>query len=113
LRKPKGIIVYSEQVMGNREVMAGYSLGGGRPAAAVRWQEKIARRNGQGTPQFETGRDGQRRGQKKASEVFDLLEKFAPIMASNKSHWPPPMRASVFRRHGWKANHPVEFMAGV
>jgi DNA polymerase-3 subunit alpha len=48
---------------------------------------------------------------KKASEVFDLLEKFANY-GFNKSH--AAAYAVVSYQTGWlKANHPVEFMAGV
>ena len=48
---------------------------------------------------------------KKASEVFDLLEKFANY-GFNKSH--AAAYAVVSYQTAWlKANHPVEFMAGV
>ena len=48
---------------------------------------------------------------KKATEVFDLLEKFANY-GFNKSH--AAAYAVVSYQTAWlKANHPVEFMAGV
>jgi DNA polymerase-3 subunit alpha len=62
-------------------------------------------------PKFEKGAAENGVEVKKASEVFDLLEKFANY-GFNKSH--AAAYAVVSYQTAWlKANHPVEFMAGV
>jgi DNA polymerase-3 subunit alpha len=61
-------------------------------------------------PKFEKGAAENGVEAKKASEVFDLLEKFANY-GFNKSH--AAAYAVVSYQTAWlKANHPVEFMAG-
>ncbi len=110
LAETQGIIVYQEQVMQIAQVMAGYSLGGAdllRRAMGKKIKEAMDAER----PKFEAGaaRNGIER--KKASEVFDLLEKFANY-GFNKSH--AAAYAVVSYYTGWlKANHPVEFMGGV
>ena len=62
-------------------------------------------------PKFEQGAAANGVDKKKASEVFDLLEKFANY-GFNKSH--AAAYAVVSYQTAWlKANHPVEFMAAV
>ena len=62
-------------------------------------------------PKFEKGAAENGVEKKKATEVFDLLEKFANY-GFNKSH--AAAYAVVSYQTAWlKANHPVEFMAGV
>ena len=110
LAETQGIIVYQEQVMEIAQVMAGYSLGGAdllRRAMGKKIAEEMAKER----PKFEAGavKNGVDKG--KAREVFDLLEKFANY-GFNKSH--AAAYAVVSYQTAWlKANHPVEFMAGV
>ena len=110
LKETQGIIVYQEQVMEIAQVMAGYSLGGAdllRRAMGKKIAEEMAKER----PKFEKGAMANGVDKKKASEVFDLLEKFANY-GFNKSH--AAAYAVVSYQTAWlKANHPVEFMAGV
>ncbi len=110
LAETQGIIVYQEQVMQIAQVMAGYSLGGAdllRRAMGKKIAEEMAKER----PKFEQGAQKNGVDKKKASEVFDLLEKFANY-GFNKSH--AAAYAVVSYYTAWlKANHPVEFMAGV
>ncbi|MCB2110072.1 MAG: DNA polymerase III subunit alpha [Defluviimonas sp.] len=110
LAETQGIIVYQEQVMQIAQVMAGYSLGGAdllRRAMGKKIAEEMAKER----PKFIEGSLAQGVDKKKAGEVFDLLEKFANY-GFNKSH--AAAYAVVSYQTAWlKANHPVEFMAGV
>ena len=110
LAETQGIIVYQEQVMQIAQVMAGYSLGGAdllRRAMGKKIKEAMDAER----PKFEEGAAKNGVDKKKASEVFDLLEKFANY-GFNKSH--AAAYAVVSYQTAWlKANHPVEFMAGV
>ncbi|WBU61132.1 DNA polymerase III subunit alpha [Paracoccus albus] len=110
LEETQGIIVYQEQVMQIAQVMAGYSLGGAdllRRAMGKKIAEEMAKER----PKFIKGSVENGVDEKKAGEVFDLLEKFANY-GFNKSH--AAAYAVVSYQTAWlKANHPVEFMAGV
>ena len=111
LAETQGIIVYQEQVMQIAQVMAGYSLGGAdllRRAMGKKIAEEMAKER----PKFVQGaRATHNVPEKKAGEVFDLLEKFANY-GFNKSH--AAAYAVVSYQTAWlKANHPVEFMAAV
>ncbi|MEM9967347.1 MAG: DNA polymerase III subunit alpha [Pseudomonadota bacterium] len=110
LEETQGIIVYQEQVMQIAQIMAGYSLGGAdllRRAMGKKIKEAMDAER----PKFERGAAEKGVDKKKATEVFDLLEKFANY-GFNKSH--AAAYAVVSYQTAWlKANHPVEFMAGV
>ena len=110
LEETQGIIVYQEQVMQIAQEMAGYTLGGAdllRRAMGKKIAEEMARER----PKFIEGSIKNGVDRKKAGEVFDLLEKFANY-GFNKSH--AAAYAVVSYQTAWlKANHPVEFMAGV
>lgn len=110
LAETQGIIVYQEQVMQIAQVMAGYSLGGAdllRRAMGKKIAEEMAKER----PKFVEGAVANGVPKAKAGEVFDLLEKFANY-GFNKSH--AAAYAVVSYQTAWlKANHPVEFMAGV
>ena len=110
LEETQGIIVYQEQVMQIAQEMAGYSLGGAdllRRAMGKKIKEAMDAER----PKFEAGAAANGVEKKKATEVFDLLEKFANY-GFNKSH--AAAYAVVSYQTAWlKANHPVEFMAGV
>ena len=109
LDETQGIIVYQEQVMQIAQEMAGYSLGGAdilRRAMGKKIAEEMAKER----PKFEKGAFENGVDRKKATQVFDLLEKFANY-GFNKSH--AAAYAVVSYQTAWlKTNHPVEFMAG-
>ncbi len=108
LAETYGIMVYQEQVMQIAQQMAGYSLGGAdllrramgkKIAAEMEAQRKI----------FTDGAVGRGVDPAKASEVFDLMAKFADY-GFNKSH--AAAYALVAYQTAWmKANHPVAFIA--
>ncbi|WP_116133809.1 DNA polymerase III subunit alpha [Tropicimonas sp. IMCC34043] len=111
LKETQGIIVYQEQVMQIAQVMGGYSLGGAdllRRAMGKKIAEEMAKER----PKFVEGaKKTHGIDARKATEVFDLLEKFANY-GFNKSH--AAAYAVVSYQTAWlKANHPVEFMAAV
>ena len=109
LEETQGIIVYQEQVMQIAQIMAGYSLG---EADLLRraMGKKIKAAMDAERPKFEAGAKNNGISAKKASEIFDLLEKFANY-GFNKSH--AAAYAVVSYQTAWlKANHPLEFMAG-
>ena len=110
LDETQGIIVYQEQVMQIAQEMAGYSLGGAdllRRAMGKKIQEAMDAER----PKFLEGSAKNGVDKAKALEVWHLLDKFANY-GFNKSH--AAAYAVVSYQTAWlKANHPVEFMAGV
>ncbi|WP_375258039.1 DNA polymerase III subunit alpha [Citreimonas sp.] len=110
LDETQGIIVYQEQVMQIAQEMAGYSLGGAdllRRAMGKKIQEAMDAER----PKFLEGAKANGVDKDKAIEVWNLLDKFANY-GFNKSH--AAAYAVVSYQTAWlKANHPVEFMAGV
>ena len=110
LDETQGIIVYQEQVMQIAQEMAGYSLGGAdllRRAMGKKIQEAMDAER----PKFLEGSAKNGVDKPKAMEVWNLLDKFANY-GFNKSH--AAAYAVVSYQTAWlKANHAVEFMAGV
>ncbi|MEM9708254.1 MAG: DNA polymerase III subunit alpha [Pseudomonadota bacterium] len=110
LDETQGIIVYQEQVMEIARKMAGYSLGGAdllRRAMGKKIQAAMDAER----PKFLAGAKENGVEEAKALEVWNLLDKFANY-GFNKSH--AAAYAVVSYQTAWlKANHPVEFMAGV
>ena len=110
LDETQGIIVYQEQVMQIAQEMAGYSLGGAdllRRAMGKKIQEAMDAER----PKFLKGAAENGVDEAKGLEVWNLLDKFANY-GFNKSH--AAAYAVVSYQTAWlKANHPVEFMAGV
>src|SRR5579862_7961439 len=106
-----GIMIYQEQVMAAASSLAGYSLGQSdllRRAMGKKDKEKMARERAN----FIAGCEKTNRiPEKKASAIFDLLEKFAGY-GFNKSH-SAAYGVVSYQTAYLKANHPVEFMAAL
>ncbi len=111
LKETYGIIVYQEQVMECAKIIAGYSLGGAdmlRRAMGKKDEKAMAEER----VKFVAGAKRVNNiDEKKANEIFDLLNKFASY-GFNKSH--SAAYALISYQTGYlKANYPVQFMAAV
>ena len=103
-----GIILYQEQVMQIAQEMGGYTLGGAdllRRAMGKKNADEMAKQR----EVFTEGAVNKGFEQELASNIFDLMEKFAGY-GFNKSH--SAAYALVAYQTGWlKAHYPAEFMA--
>jgi len=103
-----GIILYQEQVMQIAQEMGGYTLGGAdllRRAMGKKNAAEMAKQR----ELFTAGAVEKGFAQDLASNIFDLMEKFAGY-GFNKSH--SAAYALVAYQTGWlKAHYPAEFMA--
>ena len=106
-----GIMIYQEQVMAAASVLAGYSLGAAdllRRAMGKKDKEKMAKERIKFIEGCKRVNDID---EKKASDIFDLLEKFAGY-GFNRSHSAAYAWVS-YQTAYLKTNFPVEFMAAV
>lgn len=105
-----GIILYQEQVMQIAQEMGGYTLGGAdllRRAMGKKKAEEMAKQR----DLFQAGAAEKGFDADLASNIFDLMEKFAGY-GFNKSH--SAAYALVSYQTAWlKAHYPAEFMAAV
>ena len=103
-----GVIVYQEQVMQIAQIMAGYTLGGAdllRRAMGKKKPEEMAQQRSI----FLEGARAKGHSEKLATELFDLMEKFAEY-GFNKSH--TAAYAVITYQTAWlKAHFPAEFLA--
>lgn len=110
LKPTYGVIVYQEQVMQIVQTIGGFSLGGAdivRRAMGKKKVEEMQKYN----KEFSEGAQQQGLDYKKASELFDLIEKFAGY-GFNKSH--SAAYAMVTFQTAWlKTYYPQEFMAAL
>ncbi|MEM1343052.1 MAG: DNA polymerase III subunit alpha [Pseudomonadota bacterium] len=110
LDETQGIIVYQEQVMEIARRMAGYSLSGADMLRRAMGKKIQAAMDAE-RPKFLAGAAANGVSKEKATEVWNLLDKFANY-GFNKSH--AAAYAVVSYQTAWlKANHTVEFMAAV
>ena len=108
LAETYGIIVYQEQVMQIAQTMGGYSLGSADLLRRA-MGKKIRAEMEQQRQIFADGAKAKGYPAAKATEVFDLMAKFADY-GFNKSH--AAAYALVSYQTAWmKANHPVAFLA--
>jgi DNA polymerase-3 subunit alpha len=111
LNYSQGIMVYQEQIMQAAQILAGYSLGGAdllRRAMGKKDMKKMALEREKfckGALELHGIKE------KKANEVFDVMEKFAAY-GFNRSH--SAAYSVVAYQTGYlKANYPAEYMAAV
>ena len=110
-RETYGIMVYQEQVMEAARRIAGYTLGGADVLRRAMGKKNVAEMEQQRSVFVEGARQTSNILEKKALEIFALLEKFAGY-GFNKSH--SAAYAILSYRTGYlKANYPVQFMAAV
>ncbi|WP_297443080.1 DNA polymerase III subunit alpha [Sulfurimonas sp.] len=110
LKPTYGVIVYQEQVMQIVQTIGGFSLGGAdivRRAMGKKKVDEMLKYN----KEFSEGAAKQGLDYKTASELFDLIEKFAGY-GFNKSH--SAAYAMVTFQTAWlKTYYPNEFMAAL
>ncbi|MEO6264072.1 MAG: DNA polymerase III subunit alpha [Luteimonas sp.] len=105
-----GVIVYQEQVMQIAQILAGYSLGGADLLRRAMGKKNAAEMAKERT-KFEVGAAERGVDPRRASQIFDLMEKFAGY-GFNKSH--AAAYALVAYQTAWlKTHYPAEFMAAV
>ena len=110
LEETYGVIVYQDQVMRIAQIIAGYSLGQAdilRRAMGKKKREEMEKER----VNFLKGASENNISEKKANEIFDLMEPFAGY-AFNKAH--AVCYAMVAYQTAYlKANYPVEYMAAL
>ncbi len=110
-RETYGILIYQEQVMQAAQLLAGYTLGSAdllRRAMGKKKPEEMAKQRAI----FVKGcREKNQIPDKKANEIFDLLEKFAGY-GFNKSH-AAAYAIVAYQTAYLKANYPVEFFCAM
>ncbi len=110
LKPTYGVILYQEQVMQIAQVLSGYSLGAAdmlRRAMGKKKPEEMAKQR----QIFTEGAVSRGVDERKATMIFDLMEKFAGY-GFNKSH--SAAYALVAYQTAWlKAHYPAAFMAAV
>ena len=110
-RETYGIMVYQEQVMEAARRIAGYTLGGADVLRRAMGKKNVEEMEQQRSVFVQGAAKTNKIPEKKALEIFALLEKFAGY-GFNKSH--SAAYAILSYRTGYlKANHPVQFMAAV
>jgi DNA polymerase-3 subunit alpha len=108
LKPTYGIMVYQEQVMQIAQVIGGYSLGAAdllRRAMGKKLPEEMAKHRGA----FVAGAAKNGVSERRANELFDLMEKFAGY-GFNKSH-AAAYAVLAYQTAYLKAHFPAEFMA--
>ncbi len=109
LRETYGIMVYQEQVMLVARAIGGYSLGGADLLRRAMGKKNVEEMKKQRVV-FQKGAAERGVSEKTATEIFDLMEKFAGY-GFNKSH------AAAYSYVAWqtaymKAHHTAAFFAG-
>ncbi|MDC9714289.1 MAG: DNA polymerase III subunit alpha [Gammaproteobacteria bacterium] len=110
LKPTNGVFLYQEQVMKSAQVMADYSLGGADLLRRAMGKKIAAEMDAQ-RGVFVEGAAKHDIDEKKANEIFDLIDKFSGY-GFNKSH--SVAYAYISYQTAWlKAHYPAAFMACV
>ena len=104
-----GILIYQEQVMKAAQILAGYTLGGADLLRRAMGKKKVEVMQEQRALFVKGCAETNNIPEKKANEVFDLLEKFAGY-GFNKSH-AAAYAVVAYQTAYLKAHYPVEFLA--
>lgn len=108
LQETYGVIIYQEQVMQIAQILSGYSLGEAdllRRAMGKKKKEEMDRQR----KRFVDGAQAKGVDGRKASSIFDLVQKFAGY-GFNKSH-AAAYAYIAYQTAYLKANYPAEFLA--
>ncbi len=108
LKETFGIMIYQEQVMQIAQELAGYSLGSADMLRRAMGKKIQAEMDAQ-REFFVKGAKEKNVDEKKASDIFDLVAKFAGY-GFNKSH-AAAYALVAYQTAYLKANYPVEFLA--
>lgn len=108
LKETYGIAVYQEQVMQIAQVVAGYSLGGADLLRRAMGKKKVEEMDAQ-RKTFVEGATKNNMTERQATELFDLLEKFAGY-GFNKSH-AAAYALVAYQTAYLKAHYPAAFLA--
>jgi DNA polymerase-3 subunit alpha len=111
LKETYGIIVYQEQVMECARVIAGYTLGGADMLRRAMGKKDVEGMAKERVKFVEGAKKVHNIDEKKANEIFDLLNKFAQY-GFNKSH-SAAYAMVAYQTAYLKANYPVQFMAAL
>jgi len=111
LKETYGIIVYQEQVMECTRVIAGYTLGGADMLRRAMGKKDVEGMAKERTKFVAGAKQYHDIDEKKANEIFDLLNKFAQY-GFNKSH-SAAYAMVAYQTAYLKANYPVQFMAAL
>ncbi|WP_373235715.1 DNA polymerase III subunit alpha [Cohaesibacter celericrescens] len=110
LNETYGIIIYQEQVMQIAQILSGYSLGEAdmlRRAMGKKIREEMEKQR----VRFCDGAEERGVRREQASEIYDLVAKFADY-GFNKSH-AAAYALVAYQTAYMKANYPVEFLAAI
>ena len=110
-RETYGILIYQEQVMQAAQRLAGYTLGGADLLRRAMGKKKVEEMQKQRETFVQGCKEKNQIPERKANEIFDLLEKFAGY-GFNKSH-AAAYALVAYQTAYLKANYPVEFLSAM
>ena len=111
VKETYGVLVYQEQVMMAARIIAGYTLGEADILRRAMGKKKPEVMAAQKAIFIRKAKEFNNIGEREASEIFGVLEKFAQY-GFNKSHSAAYAMLS-YRTAYLKANYPVEFMSAL
>jgi len=110
-RETYGILIYQEQVMQAAQVLAGFTLGSADLLRRAMGKKKLEEMAKQRAIFVKGCKEKNQIPDRKANEIFDLLEKFAGY-GFNKSH-AAAYAIVAYQTAYLKANYPVEFFCAM